>query len=335
MFMVKKVAINGFGRIGRLFFRLAWNNPEIEIVAINDLTDPKVTAHLLKYDSVHGRFQGVIEAKEHSIVVDGKEVPVYAIRDPTDIPWEKHGVEIVYESTGFFRKREGYNKHLTHPGVRVVLVSAPADKDINCTVVYGVNNDAYKKGEHDAVSAASCTTNCLAPVAHVLHKKWGIKRGIMTTIHAYTSDQRILDYPHTKLRRARTAAQNIIPTTTGAAAAIGLVIPDLLGKLDGIAVRVPVADGSLVDLVVELEKPATAEEINAAMKEAANGELKGILGYTEDPIVSTDIIGITEGSLFDSGMTQVLDGNFVKVLSWYDNEASFTHQSIRLIEKLL
>ncbi|WP_457557898.1 type I glyceraldehyde-3-phosphate dehydrogenase [Candidatus Harpocratesius sp.] len=333
--MVKKVGINGFGRIGRLFFRLAWNNPEIEIVAINDLTDTKTTATLLKYDTVHGKFHGTIEAKPNSIVVDGKEVPVYAERDPLNIPWEKHGVEIVYESTGVFRKRDGYSKHLKHEGVRVVLVSAPADKEINCTIVYGVNNDSYKKGEHNAVSAASCTTNCLAPVVKVLHDNWGVKRGTMTTVHAYTNDQRTLDFPHKDLRRARTAAANIIPTSTGAAKAIGLVIPELNGKLDGIAIRVPVPDGSLVDLTVELEKPATVEEINTAMKVAAEGELKGILGYTEDPIVSSDIIGIKEGSLFDAGMTKVMNGTFVKILSWYDNEASFTNQTIRLITKLL
>jgi glyceraldehyde 3-phosphate dehydrogenase (phosphorylating) len=333
--MVKKIGINGFGRIGRLFFKLAAKNPELEIVAINDLTDTKTTAHLLKYDTVYGRFDGKVESKEGAIVVDGKDIPVYAIRDPVDIPWEKHGVEIVYESTGFFRKREGYSKHLKHDGVRVVCVSAPADKDISCTIVYGVNNEAYKKGEHDAVSAASCTTNCLAPVCKVLDDKWGLKRGLMTTIHAYTNDQRTLDYPHKDLRRARTAASNVIPTTTGAAKAIGLVIPKLNGKLDGMAVRVPVPDGSLVDLVCELEKPATAEEINAAMKEASEGALKDVLGYTADPIVSSDIIGITYGSLFDSLSTKVLEGNMVKIITWYDNEASFTNQSIRLIANLL
>ena len=333
--MVKKIGINGFGRIGRLFFRLAWKNPDLEIVAINDLTDPKVTAHLLKYDTVYHKFDGTIEAKEHSIVVDGKEIPVYAVRDPAEIPWEKHGVEIVYESTGFFRKREGYSKHLKHEGVRVVFVSAPADKDISCTIVYGVNNEAYKKGEHDAVSGASCTTNCLAPVVKVLNDKWGVEKGTMTTVHAYTNDQRVLDYPHSKLRRARTAAANLIPTTTGAAAAIGLVLPELKGKLDGIAVRAPVPDGSLVDLTVLLKKPAAVEEINAAMKAASEGELKGVLGYTEDPIVSSDIIGETHGSIFDAGMTRVLEGTWVKILSWYDNEASFTNQSIRLIANLL
>ncbi len=333
--MVKRIGINGFGRIGRLFFRLAWNNPDIEIVAINDLTETKTTAHLLKYDTVHGRFAGTVSAKENSIVVDGKDVPVYAERDPTNIPWEKHGVEIVYESTGVFRKREGYSKHLKHEGVRLVLVSAPADKDIDCTIVYGVNNGAYKKGEHDAVSAASCTTNCLAPVVKVLHENWVVKKGIMTTVHAYTNDQRTLDFPHKDLRRARTAAANLIPTSTGAAKAIGLVIPELDGKLGGMAIRAPLPDGSLVDLTVELEKPTTVEAINAAMKAASEGELKGILGYTEDPIVSSDIIGITEGSLFDAGMTKVLEGTFVKVLSWYDNEASFVNQSIKMIVEFL
>lgn len=332
--MVKQVGINGFGRIGRLFFRLAWDNPDIEIVAINDLTDTKTTAHLLKYDTVYGRFKGQVEAKEGAIVVDGKEIPVYAERDPLNIPWEKHGAKIVYESTGVFRNKEGYSKHLTHEGVNLVIVSAPADEKIDATIVYGVNTGDYKKGEHKAISAASCTTNCLAPVCKVLDDNWGIKRGLMTTIHAYTNDQRTLDFPHKDLRRARTAAANVIPTTTGAAKAIGLVIPHLNGKLDGMAIRVPVPDGSLIDLTIELEKPATASEINAAMKAAADGELKGVLGYTEDPIVSSDIIGITEGSLFDAQSTTVMDGNLVKVLSWYDNEASFTNQTIRLITNM-
>ncbi len=332
---MKKIGINGFGRIGRLFFRLAYANPEIEIVAINDLTDTKTTAHLLKYDTVYGRFKGTVEAKEGAIVVNGKEVPVYAERDPLNIPWEKHGTEIVYESTGVFRKKEGYSKHLTHEGVRLVLVSAPADKEIGATIVYGVNNDAYKPGEHTAVSAASCTTNCLAPVVKVLHDNWGVRRGLMTTVHAYTNDQRTLDFPHKDLRRARTAAANVIPTTTGAAKAIGLVMPELAGKLDGSAIRVPVPDGSLVDLTVELDKPATIAEINAAMKAASEGALKDILGYTEDPIVSSDTLGITYGSLFDALSTKVLEGNMVKILSWYDNEASFTHQCIRLITNLL
>jgi glyceraldehyde 3-phosphate dehydrogenase len=333
--MVQRVGINGFGRIGRLFFRLAYGNPEIEIVAINDLTDTKTTAHLLKYDTVYGRFQDKVEAKEGAIIVAGKDIPVYAERDPLNIPWEKHQVDIVYESTGVFRKKAGYSKHLTHEGVKLVLVSAPADTEIDATIVYGVNNDVYKKGEHTAVSAASCTTNCLAPVVKVLHDKWGLKRGLMTTIHAYTNDQRTLDFPHKDLRRARTAAANIIPTTTGAAKAIGLVLPELVGKLDGMAVRVPVPDGSLVDLTVELNNPATAEEINAAMKAASEGELKGVFGYTEDPIVSSDILGITYGSLFDALSTKVLDGNMVKIIAWYDNEASFTHQCIRMIANLL
>ncbi len=332
--MVKKVGINGFGRIGRLFFRLAFGNPDIEIVAINDLTDTKTTAHLLKYDTVYGRFQGKVEAKDGTISVNGKDVPVYAERDPLNIPWEKHGVEIVYESTGAFRKKAGYSKHLTHAGVELVIVSAPADKEIDATIVYGVNTEDYKKGEHTAISAASCTTNCLAPVVKVLHDKWGVKRGLMTTIHAYTNDQRTLDFPHKDLRRARTAAANVIPTTTGAAKAIGLVIPELNGKLDGMAVRVPVPDGSLVDLTIELDKSATVEEINAAMKAASEGELKDVLGYTEDPIVSSDIIGIKYGSLFDSLSTKVLEGNMVKIISWYDNEASFTNQCIRLVSKL-
>lgn len=333
--MVKKVGLNGFGRIGRIFFRLVWENPALEIVAMNDLMDVEMAAYLLKYDSVHGRFNHKVEAKPGALVIDGKEVPYYSIRDPEQLPWTERGAEYIYECTGVFTKKSGYSKHLTHEGVKVVLVSAPADEEIDATIVFGVNNDAYKKGEHTAVSAASCTTNCLAPVAKVLNDKFGVKHGTMTTVHAYTNTQSTLDFPNKKIRRSRTAAANIIPTTTGAAKAIGLVLPELNGKLDGLALRVPVPDGSIVDLSVELEKSVTVEQVNAAMKEASEGPMKGVLGYSEDHVVSQDIIGSTEGSIFDPEMTRVVDGTSVKVLTWYDNEASFTNQTIRMLTDLL
>ncbi len=331
-----RVGINGFGRIGRIFFRLAYENPDIEVTAINDLIPIESLAYLLKYDTVHGRWKtDSIEAKEDAIVVDGKEFKVYNKRSPKEIPWAEHDTEIVYECTGVFRNYDGYTQHLEQDGVRLVLVSAPADKKIDATLVYGVNNDAYKKGEMKAVSAASCTTNCLAPVTKVLNDKWGVEMGTMTTVHGYTMDQKVLDTAHSKPTRGRTCAANIIPTTTGAAAAIGLVIPELNGKMDGMAIRVPVPDGSLVDLTVKLKSEATVEEINAAMKEAAEGELKEALGYTEEDLVSSDIIGITNGSLFDANHTRVIEGNWVKILSWYDNEASFINQCVRLLTKLL
>ena len=325
-----KVAINGFGRIGRLAFRLMYGSEEFEIVALNDLTDAKTLAHLLKYDSAQGRYKAdSIEAKEGAISVDGKDIKIFAERNPEDLPWGDLDVDVVIECTGFFRTKEAAEKHIT-AGAKRVIISAPAKGDIK-TVVYNVN-DEILDGSETVLSGASCTTNCLAPAAQVLNDKFGLVKGLMTTIHAYTNDQNTLDGPHADLRRGRTAAQNIVPTTTGAAAAVGLVLPELKGKLDGGAMRVPTMTGSLVDLTVELEKNVTAEEINAAMKAAANESF----GYTEDPIVSTDIIGCEFGSLFDAGCTKVLDVDgkqMVKVVMWYDNEMSYTAQLVRLAKK--
>ncbi len=320
--MAIKVGINGFGRIGRNFFRASLDNPEIEIVGINDLTDAYTLAHLLKYDSVHGRFKGTVEAKEKSIVVNGKEIEITAIKDPAQLPWKDLGVDIAIESTGVFRDREGAGKHLT-AGAKKVIISAPA-KQPDITVVLGVNEEDYDPENHHIISNASCTTNCLAPVAKVIRDEFGIRHGYMVTTHAYTNDQRILDLPHKDLRRARAAAANIIPTTTGAAKAVGEVLPDLKGKLDGTARRVPVPDGSLVDLTVVVEKDTSAEEVNAKMKEYAEGKLKGILEYCEDPIVSSDIVGNSHSSIFDSLSTHVIDGNLVHVSSWYDNEWGYS-----------
>ncbi len=320
--MTIKVGINGFGRIGRNFFRASLDNPEIEIVGINDLTDAYTLAHLLKYDSVHGKFKGTVEAKEKSIVVNGKEIEITAIKDPAELPWKDLGVDIAIESTGVFRDREGASKHFT-AGAKKVIISAPA-KQPDITVVLGVNEEQYDPENHHIISNASCTTNCLAPVAKVIRDEFGIKHGYMVTTHAYTNDQRILDLPHKDLRRARAAAANIIPTTTGAAKAVGEVLPDLKGKLDGTARRVPVPDGSLVDLTVVVEKDTSAEEINAKMKEYAEGKLKGILEYCEDPIVSTDIVGNSHSSIFDALSTHVIDGNLVHVSSWYDNEWGYS-----------
>ncbi len=322
--MAIKVGINGFGRIGRNFFRACIDNPEIEIVGINDLTDAHTLAHLLKYDSVHGKFNGSVEAKENSIIVNGKEIEITAIKDPAQLPWKELGVDIVIESTGVFRDREGAGKHL-QAGAKKVIISAPG-KNPDLTVVLGVNEEQYNPEEHHIISNASCTTNCLAPVAKVLNDEFGIVKGYMVTVHAYTNDQRILDLPHKDLRRARAAAVNIIPTTTGAAKAVGEVLPELKGKLDGTARRVPVADGSLVDLTVILEKQVTEEEINSKMKEYAEGKMKGILEYTEDPIVSQDIVGNPHSSIFDALSTKVIGGNFVHVSSWYDNEWGYSNR---------
>jgi glyceraldehyde 3-phosphate dehydrogenase len=329
-----KVGINGFGRIGRLTFRALLNKSNIDVVALNDLTDAKTLAHLLKYDSIHGRFPGEVSVEGDFIVVNGKKMRVYAEKDPANLPWGEIGVEVVIESTGIFRTREKMNKHIT-AGAKKVILSVPSDnkEDVDATIVLGVNNEMLSK-DLQFVSNASCTTNCLAPIAKVLNDKFGIKRGLMNTIHSYTNDQIILDAPHKDLRRARAAAVSIIPTKTGAAKAIGLVIPELEGKLDGFAVRVPTPDGSLVDLTCELIKPATKDEINAAMKEAANGPMKGILEYMEDPIVSCDIIGNPHSSIFDSLLTKVIDGNFVKVVSWYDNEAGYSNRLADMVEKL-
>ena len=329
-----KVGINGFGRIGRLTFRAMLNKSNIDVVALNDLTDAKTLAHLLKYDSIHGKFPGEVSVEGDCIIVNGRKLKVYAEKDPANLPWKELGVEVVIESTGIFRTREKINKHIT-AGAKKVILSVPSDNkdDVDATIVLGVNDEMLTK-ELRLVSNASCTTNCLAPIAKVLNDKFGIKRGLMNTIHSYTNDQIILDAPHKDLRRARAAAVSIIPTKTGAAKAIGLVIPELDGKLDGFAVRVPTPDGSLVDLTCELAKPVTKDEINAAMKEAANGDMKGILEYIEDPIVSCDVIGNTHSSIFDSLLTKVIDGNFVKVVSWYDNEAGYSNRLADMVEKL-
>jgi len=330
--MATKIAINGFGRIGRLVFKAAYTNPKLEVVAINDLTDAKTLAHLLKYDSIHGKFPGTIAVDGNFLVVDGKKIEVYAQKDPAALPWSKLGVEIVVEATGKFRDRNGMQKHIQAGAKKVVLtVPANAKEDVDVTLVLGVNDEMLTKSAV-LVSNASCTTNCLAPIAKVLNDNFGIKCGLMNTIHSYTNDQVILDFPHKDLRRARAAALSIIPTKTGAAKAIGLVIPALDKKLDGFAMRVPTPDGSVVDLTCKLEKPATIDEINAAMKAAAEGPMKGILEYCEDPIVSTDIIGNPHSSVFDAALTKVLDGNFVKVVSWYDNEWAY---SLRVVDTVL
>lgn len=325
-----RVAINGFGRIGRNFFRIAFGNPEIEIVAVNDLTDSKTLAHLLKYDSVHGIYDADIKAVENGIVVNGKEIKITAIKDPAELPWKDLGVDVVIESTGVFTKREDAQKHL-QAGAKKVIISAPA-KNPDVTIVLGVNQDMYDPANHNIISNASCTTNALAPVVKVLQKEFGIKYGYMVTTHAYTNDQRILDLPHKDLRRARAAAVNIVPTTTGAAKALGEVIPEVKGKLDGTARRVPVADGSLIDLTVVVEKETTVEEVNAAMKKYAEGEMKGILAYCEDPVVSSDIVGNPASSIFDSLLTQVIGGNLVHVASWYDNEYGYSMRLKDLVQ---
>jgi len=333
---MKRIGINGFGRIGRIFFRLAFDNPELEISAINDLIPIKKLAYLLQYDTVHGRWKtDTISYNDKALIVDGKEYPVYNKKNPEKIPWAVNHTDIVFECTGVFRNYEGYMKHFEQGGVKEVLVSAPADDKIDATLVYGVNDDTYDKGSMKTVSAASCTTNCLAPLVKVLHDNWTVQKGTMTTIHGYTMSQKILDTAHSKTTRGRAAAANIVPTTTGAAAAIGLVLPELDGKLDGMAVRAPIPDGSLVDLSVKLEKKTSVEEVNAAFKKAAESSMKDALGYNEIPIVSSDIIGCENGSLFDANYTKVIEGDWVKVLAWYDNEASFTHQCIRLLERVM
>ena len=329
-----KIAINGFGRIGRLVFRVAHARDDIEVVQVNDLTDTKTLAHLLKYDSVHGRFPGEVKANGDSLVVDGKTIKVSAEKDPAALPWGELGVDIAIESTGVFRAREQVAKHL-EAGAKKVVLTVPAKDEIDATIVLGVN-DADLKAEHKIVSNASCTTNCLAPIAKVLNDKFGIESALMTTTHAYTNDQNVLDLPHKDLRRAHAAAQSIIPTTTGAAKAVGKVIPELKGKVDGGAMRVPTADGSIVDLAANLKTDVTIEDINKAMKEAAEGPMKGILEYTEDPIVSIDIVGNSYSSVFDSLSTMVNGekGKFVKVLSWYDNEWGYSNRVVDLAVKM-
>ena len=332
--MSVKVAINGFGRIGRLVFRIINEREGIEVLQVNDITDAKTLAHLLKYDSVHGIYKKDVKAEGDAIIVDGKKIKVSAERDPEALPWKELGIDVVVESTGVFRTRETVAKHLK-AGAKKVVLTVPAKDEIDATIVLGVN-DEMLKAEHEIVSNASCTTNCLAPISKVLNDSFGIKRAFMTTTHAFTNDQRILDLPHKDLRRARAAAVSIIPTTTGAAKAIGKVIPELNGKLDGFAMRVPVPDGSIVDLVAELEQDVTVEDINSAMKKAAEGPMKGILEYTEDPVVSVDIVGNNHSSIFDSLSTMVMGGkgNFVKVVSWYDNEWGYSNRVVDLLEKV-
>ena len=325
--MATSVGINGFGRIGRLVFRAA-QGTNLDIVGINDLTDAKTLAHLLKYDSIHGHFAGTVEAGDSEIVVDGKAIPILSERDPAKLPWKKLGAELVVESTGLFANREGASKHLT-AGADRVIISAPAS-DPDVTLVLGVNTGAYDPAKHKIVSNASCTTNCLGPVAKVLHDEWGIQSGWMTTIHAYTNDQVTLDGPHSDLRRARAAGVSMIPTSTGAARAIGLVLPELKGKLDGYAMRVPTQDVSAVDLSVKLAKATDAESINAAMKKAADGPLKGILQVCDEPLVSIDFQGNSHSSILDAANTKVMDGNFAKILSWYDNEWGYSSRVVDL-----
>lgn len=326
--MAVKVGINGFGRIGRNVFRAALNNPEVEVVAVNDLTDANMLAHLLQYDSVHGKLDAEVSVDGNNLVVNGKTIEVSAERDPAKLSWGKQGVEIVVESTGFFTKRADAAKHL-EAGVKKVIISAPANEE-DITIVMGVNEDKYDAANHDVISNASCTTNCLAPFAKVLNDKFGIKRGMMTTVHSYTNDQQILDLPHKDYRRARAAAENIIPTSTGAAKAVSLVLPELKGKLNGGAMRVPTPNVSLVDLVAELNQEVTAEEVNAALKEAAEGDLKGILGYSEEPLVSGDYNGNKNSSTIDALSTMVMEGSMVKVISWYDNESGYSNRVVDL-----
>lgn len=329
-----RVAINGFGRIGRLVFRAGMKRKGIEFVAINDLTDAKTLAYLLKYDSVHGILDADIKAKGNSIVVNGKEIKIFSEKEPENLPWKKLKIDVVVESTGIFITKEGAEKHLK-AGAKKVLISAPAKGDNPIkTIVMGVNEKDYDRKKDDIISLASCTTNCLAPVVKVLNDNFGIEKGFMTTVHAYTNDQKILDLPHKDLRRARAAAMSIIPTTTGAAKAVTLTIPELKGKLDGMAMRVPVADGSITDFVAVLKKEATAEEINKLFRSASEKSLKGILQYTEEPIVSIDIVGNPHSAIFDSELTKT-SGNLVKVVAWYDNEWGYSNRMVDFIKMIV
>jgi glyceraldehyde 3-phosphate dehydrogenase len=333
--MAVKAGINGFGRIGRNVFRAAHaQGADVDWVGLNDITDVETLAHLLKYDSILGPFPGTVEAGDGALIVDGKELKVFAERDPGDLPWGDVGAEVVIESTGFFTKRDDAAKHLAG-GAKKVIISAPATEP-DATIVLGVNDEVYDKDSHEVVSNASCTTNCLGPIAKVIHDEFGIEHGFMTTIHAYTSDQRLQDAPHKDLRRARAAAVNLIPASTGAAKAIGLVIPELQGKLSGFAVRAPVPTGSVVDLVCVVKKETTVEEVNAAVKAKADaGPFEGILQYTEDPIVSSDIVQSPYSSIFDSQLTMVTDGTLVKVVSWYDNEWGYSNRVVDLLLRML
>ena len=330
--MPTRVAINGFGRIGRLVFRALEARPGVEVAAVNDLSDPGALALLLRYDSVHGRFRGTVEAGEGELRVDGRPVKVLSIRDPAELPWKALDIPFVVESSGAFTKRADLEKHLA-AGAKKVVLTVPAKDDIDAMVVLGVN-DGILRPEHRIVSNASCTTNCLAPLAKVLNDAFGIEHGLMTTVHAYTNDQRILDLVHKDPRRARAAAMNIIPTTTGAARAVGKIIPELKGRLDGYALRVPVPDGSAVDLTAVLRKEVTVAAVNAAVREAAAGPMKGILEYTEDPVVSSDVVGHPVSCLFDAGSTMVMAGRMVKVVAWYDNEWGYSSRVADLLERL-
>lgn len=327
--MTTRVGINGFGRIGRNFFHAVnRTSNDLEIVAVNDLTDNQTLSNLLKYDSVLGRFDGEITYDDHSITVNGNRIQVFNEKDPKNLKWGELDVDLVIESTGFFTNGNDAKAHI-EAGAKKVIISAPG-KEVDATFVYGVNSDTYDPANHNVISAASCTTNCLAPMAKVLNDKFGVEKGLMTTVHAYTGDQRLQDAPHKDLRRARAAAVNLVPTSTGAAKAVSLVLPELEGKLDGYAMRVPVITGSATDLTFTASRDVTVEEINAALKEAAEGELKDTLAYTEDPLVSTDIVTSPNGCIFDAGMTKVSNGNLVKVLGWYDNEWGYTSQLVRL-----
>ncbi len=330
--MTVKVAINGFGRIGRMVLKAGIKDPAIEFIAVNDLTDTKTLAHLFKYDSAHGKYHGSVSFNDHALIIDGKEIKVLSERNPQDLPWKDLGVEVVVESTGFFRDHEGASKHIK-AGAKKVLISAPG-KNSDFSLVKGVNEHDYDKKIHHIIDNASCTTNCLAPMAKVLNDNFGIESGFMTTVHAYTADQRLVDAPHSDLRRARSAAVNIVPTSTGAAKAVGKVIPELDGKLDGMAMRVPVPDGSITDFVVVLKKETTAEEINSLFMNVASNELKGILEYSEDPLVSTDIIGNSHSCIFDSDSTKV-HGKLVKIIGWYDNEWGYSNRVVDIVKMLL
>lgn len=327
-----RVAINGFGRIGRMVLRAALNDKKIDIVAINDLTDPVTLAHLLKYDSAYHKFPGEVKAIDGTISVNGKKIKILSEKDPLKLPWGSMKVDVVVESTGFFTNKEGAMKHIT-AGAKKVIISAPSD-DADLTIVRGVSNKLYDSKKHVVVSNGSCTTNSIVPIAAVMHQNFKIKRGFITTVHSYTNDQNLQDGPHRDLRRARAAAMNMVPTTTGAAKTVGVVIPELKGKMDGIAIRVPTIVGSITDFVCEVEKDVTVEMVNAAFKKAAAGSMKGIIEYVDEPIVSSDIIGNTHSAIFDSLLTRVIDKNLVKVFSWYDNEWGFSNRMIEVIKEL-
>lgn len=329
--MATKVGINGFGRIGRLFFRAAYKDPQFDIVAVNDITDAKTLAHLLKYDSVHGILNASIEAKEDSIQVDGKQIKVFSAKEPSALPWSDLGVGIVVESTGKFRSRDKAALHLSGGAKKVIITAPGKGEPPDVTIVMGVNEASYDPANHHVISNASCTTNCFAPVAKVLHDNFRIVQGFMTTVHSYTNDQRLLDLPHKDLRRARAAALSMIPTSTGAAKAVGIVLPELKGKLDAMSIRVPTPNASLIDFVCTVERSTTVQEVNSAFKEASEGDMKPYIQYTEDPIVSTDIIGNPYSAIFDSLLTNVMEGKLVKVLAWYDNEWGYSCRTVDLM----